>query len=193
MDQSLYEFILQNVAPSSFSVAKLAEHVFNKKYIVHIIGRSPYWFEREENGTLKRIDNVVIRNRLSNDFPDIIRKVREEFRKDLHNNSEYAKMEAIANNSQSIEALKLTLVSLAEKRRALREINRIDESREIDQQIKDTEAGIEYLTTKQNLQRSDIKDRKYAELVNIEDKLYNRNFKNDVIKDLEDILYEPHD
>jgi len=189
MDQDLYDFVVNYIAPNSASVAKLAARIFDKKYVVHIIGRKRYWFERESGNKFKPIVDIIIRNRLTNELPDIIRSVREQFK----NDPEYTKMEAIANNSQSIEALKLTLASLAEKRKSLREINKIDESREIDQKIKDAEAGIEYLTTQQNLQRSDIKDRKYSVLVNIEDKLYNRSFKNDVIKDLEDILYEPHD
>lgn len=190
MDQSLYKFILDNVGPSSFSVAKLAECVFNNKYVVHIIGRTATWFEREDDGTFKRIDSVVIRNRLSNEFPDIIRQARDQFKHKIM--PEYAKMEAIEEDSKSINALKLTLTQLVEKRHNLREINKIDDARVIEQQIKDTESGIEYLTNKQNLQRSDINDRKYSDLVNIEDKLYNLKFKNNVIKDLEDILYEPH-
>ena len=189
MDQTLYDFVLNEIGPNSASVAKLAARIFDNKYVVHIIGTKRCWFERELGNKFKPTVDIIIRNRLTNELPDIIRKAREQFKSD----PEYAKMEAIANNSQSIEALKLTLLSLIEKRKGLREINKIDESREIDQKIKDTEAGIEYLTTKQNLQRSDIKDRKYSELVNIEDKLYNRKFKNDVIKDLEDILYEPYD
>jgi hypothetical protein len=188
MDQALYDFVLNEIGPSSASVAKLAARIFDKKYLVHIIGRKRQWFEREPGNKFKPIVDIIIRNRLTNELPDIIRSVREQFK----NDPEYTKIDDMCY-SQSLDAIKLTLVSLIEKRRALREINKIDESREIDQQIKDTEAGIEYLTTKQNLQRSDIKDRKYSVLVNIEDKLYNRSFKNDVIKDLEDILYEPHD
>ena len=188
MDQTLYDFIIKEIGPNSRSVAKIAAHIFDKKYVFHIFGKRKYWFEREPGNNLKTIPDIIIRNRLTNELPDIIRNVREQFK----NNPEYTKIDDMYY-FQSIKHLQLNLVDLAEKRKGLRELNKIDESREIDQQIKDTESGIEYLTNKQNIQRSDIKDRKYAELVNIEDKLYNRSFKNDVIKDLEDILYEPHD
>ena len=49
------------------------------------------------------------------------------------------------------------------------------------------------MTVYQDRERYDIKDKKYAELLNAEKKLYNRTFKNHVMKDLEEILYEPHD
>ena len=189
MDQELYDFVVNDIAANSASVAKLAARIFDKKYLVHIIGRKRQWFEREQANKFKPIVDIIIRNRLTNELPDIIRNVREQFK----NNLEYTKIDDMSIESQNIKMVQLKLVDLAEKRKGLRELNKIDESREIDQQIKGNESVIEYLIMKQNRQRSDIKDRKYAELVSIEDKLYNRSFKNDVIKDLEDILYEPHD
>ena len=189
MDQSLYDFVIKEIGPNSRSVAKIAAHIFDKKYVFHIFGKRKYWFEREAGNNLNTIPDIIIRNRLTNELPDIIRNVREQFK----NNLEYTKIDDMSIESQNIKMVQLKLVDLAEKRKGLRELNKIDESREIDQQIKGNESVIEYLIMKQNRQRSDIKDSKYAELVSIEDKLYNRSFKNDVIKDLEDILYEPHD
>ena len=180
MDQSLYDFVIKEIGPNSRSVAKIAAHIFDKKYVFHIFGKRKYWFEREAGNNLNTIPDIIIRNRLTNELPDIIRNVMEKFKAD----PEYIKIEAMFNTIQTIDAMQFTLTNLVEKRKGLREI---------DQQIKDIETAIEYLTAKLNIQRSDIKSCKYAELVYIEDKLYNRYFKNEIMKDLEDILYEPHD
>ena len=188
LDKDLVSFVLHSMAPTHNHVARLMKRMFQDTYRASVNTRSTDWFEFNKDLHLwKRINQAIpLRNLMSNDVADVIRKAREQFKSD----PEYAKMEAIANNSQSIEALKLTLASLAEKRKSLREINKIDESKEIDQQIKDTESGIEYLTNKQNLQRSDVKDRKYSELVNLEDKLYNCGFKESVMKECIGLFYE---
>jgi hypothetical protein len=183
MDEALYEFVLNEIGPNSVSVAKIAARIFDKKYVFHIFGKRKYWFEREPGNKLKVIPDIIIRNRLINELPDIIRNVREKYKAD----PEFMKIEAMFKTLQSIDAMNFTLLSLTEKRKGLREI---DESREIDQQIKDAEASIEHLTIKQNIQRSEIKDRKFADLVYVEDQLHNRRFKNEVMKDLEHVLYE---
>ena len=180
MDQTLYDFIINEIGPNSRSVAKIAAHIFDKKYVFHIFGKRKYLFEREAGNNLNTIPDIIIRNRLTNELPDIIRNVMEKFKAD----PEYIKIEAMFNTIQTIDAMHFTLTNLSEKRKDLREI---------DQQIKETETSIEFLTAKLNIQRSDIKSCKYAELVYIEDKLYKCYFKNEIMKDLEDILYEPHD
>ena len=180
MDQTLYDFVVNEIGPNSRSVAKIAAYIFNKKYVFHIFGKRKYWFEREPGNNLNTIPDIIIRNRLTNELPDIIRNVRDKFKAD----PEYIKIQAMFDTIQTIDAMNFTLTSLSEKHKGLPEI---------DQQIKDTEASIEYLTAKLNIQRSDIKSCKYAELVYIEDKLYKCYFKNEIMKDLEDILYEPHD
>lgn len=189
MDQALYDFIINTIGPHSRSVAKIAAYIFNKKYVFQIYGKRKYWFEREPGNKYKLIPDIVIRNRLSNELPDIIRNVREKYKAD----PEVMKIEAMFNTIQSIDRMKFTLLTLTETCKDLRELNKIDESREIDQQIKETEATIEDLTTKQNIQRSEIKDRKFADLVYVEHKLYNQRFKSEIMKDLEDILYELND
>ena len=188
LDKDLVNYVLHSMAPTHNHVARLMKRMFQDTFRASVNTRSTDWFEFSKDLHLwKRINQAIpLRNLMSNEVADVIRKAREQFKSD----PEYAKMESIANNSQSIEALKLTLTNLAERRKALREINKIDESREIDQQIKDTESGIEYLTTKQNLQRSDVKDRKYSELVNLEDKLYNCGFKESVMKECVGLFYE---
>ena len=186
MDQDLYDFIINTIGPHSRSVAKIAARIFNKKYVFQIYGKRKYWFEREPGKKLNHIPDIIIRNRLTNELPNIIRNVREKYKAD----PEVMKIEAMFNTLQTIDRMKFTLLTLTETRKDLDEI---DESREIDQQIKDTEASIEYLTTKQNIQRSEIKDRKFADLVYVEHKLYNQRFKSEIMKDLEDILYELHD
>jgi hypothetical protein len=186
MDQALYDFIINTIGPHSRSVAKIAAYIFNKKYVFQIYGKRKYWFEREPGKKFTLIPGIIIRNRLTNELPNIIRNVREKYKAD----PEVMKIEAMFNTLQTIDRMKFTLLTLTETRKDLREI---DESREIDQQIKETEATIEHLTTKLNMQRSEIKDRKFADLVYVEHKLYNQRFKSEIMKDLEDILYELND
>jgi len=188
LEKDLVSFVLHSMAPTHNHVARLMKRMFQDTFRASVNTRSTDWFEFAKDLHLwKRINQAIpLRNLMSNEVADVIRKAREQFKSD----PEYAKMESIANNSQSIEALKLTLANLADKRRNLREINKIDDAREIEQQIKDTESGIEYLTNKQNLQRSDVKDRKYSELVNLEDKLYNCGFKESVMKECVGLFYE---
>ena len=84
------------------------------------------------------------------------------------------------------------LNELNDKNNNLKLMNSIDEAKYIHSQIIDTESAIKFLTNKQQLKRSDIIDKKFSGLVQLETKLYNYNFKNQVIKELEDIYYQPY-
>ena len=129
---------------------------------------------------------MALRNKISMEVADVIADARSRFRRD----PEYNKMEAVANNNKSIEALTLTLKQLVEKRSNLKDLNKIDDAREIDSQIRDTESSIELITKKQELQRADVKDKKFSELTELENKLYNSGFKDSVMKECIGLFYE---
>jgi hypothetical protein len=189
MDQTLYEYITESsIGASPYIAAKIAEFIFKKQYVVHKVGRNNEWFEKNADGTLNRIDDVIIRRRLSSDVAIIVSQARERFK----NDPEYNKIGAFISNNKSLDALNLTLKQLAEKRSILTATNRIDEAKVINNQIIDTESAIEFLTHKQNLQRTDMKDIVFSGLTQLENKLYNYSFKNQVIKELEDIYYQPY-
>lgn len=187
MNQSLYERVVNDTIPNSASVAKLAAHIFYNKYVFRKIGKKMGWFERESDNKFKPIVDLVIRNRLTNELTNIIRNAREQLQIDRN----YPNTEEVC--SLSLISIQEKLNNLVEKRKTLRKLNKIDESLEIDKEINETETIINYMTVYQDRERYDIKDKKYAELLNAEKKLYNRTFKNHVMKDLEEILYEPHD
>lgn len=191
MDQALYEYITESSGGASPHIAaKIAEFVFKKQYVVHKVGRNNEWFEKNADGTLNRIDDVIIRRRLSSDVADVISQAREKIKKD--GLSELNKVEVFASINKSLESLNISLKELNEKSNNLKLVNRIDEAKSIHSQIIDTESAIEFLTNKQHLMRSDIIDKKFSGLVQLENKLYNYNFKNQVIKELEDIYYQPY-
>ena len=189
MDQALYEYITESSGGASPHIAaKIAEFVFKKQYVVHKVGRNNEWFEKNADGTLNRIDDVIIRRRLSSDVAVVVSQARERFK----NDPEYNKMDAFASNNKSLNALDLTLKQLSEKRSNLIGMNKIDEVKIVNNKIAETESAIEFLRHKQNLQRADVKDTVFSGLVQLENKLYNYNFKNQVIKELEDIYYQPY-
>ena len=190
MDQELYEYIIGGAFgdASPHIAAKIAEHVFKKQYVVHKNGKNNVWFEKDIDGTLKRIDDVIIRRRLSSDVADAIALARMRFK----NDPQYNKMGAFISNNKSLDSLNLTLKELSEKRNIIISMNKVNEAKLIDAQIVDTESAIEFLRNKQNLERADVKDKVFSGFTQLENKLYNYNFKNQVIKELEDIYYQPY-
>ena len=188
LEKDLVSFVLHSMAPTHNHVARLMKRMFQDTYRAAVNTRSTEWFEFVTDLHLwKKINQgISLRNKISNDVADVISLARERFKHD----PEYNKMEAFASNNKSLEALNLTLAQLAEKRNSLRDMNKIDEAKLIDAQIVDTESAIEFLTNKQNLQRADVKDRKFSELTELENKLYNCGFKESVMKECIGQFYE---
>jgi hypothetical protein len=98
-------------------------------------------------------------------------------------------MESIASNNNSLEALNQVLKTLINKKNELRDANCIDDAVNIENQIRDTEISIDLIARKQDLQRADLRDRKFAELAEVEDKLYTTRFKDGVMKELAGFFY----
>jgi hypothetical protein len=188
MDENTYELII-NSAKHPMGIAKIAEVIFNGKYKVHIIQRRVTWFEKEDDGTFKIIDDVIIRRKLSSDdFINLIVMARDKFK----NNTKDINLEEMMSNHKSLDVLNKNLLELVEKRKELREQNKIDEARSVEAQIKNAEDTIKYTKDKIDLYRLEIKDTIFSRLTQMENNLYNIDFKNKVVKELADILYQPN-
>ena len=188
LEKDLVSFVLHSMAPTHNHVARLMRRMFQDTYRAAVNTRSTEWFEFATDLHLwKKINQgISLRNKISNEVADVITLARERFKHD----PEYNKIEAFASNNKSLDALNLTLKQLAEKRVSLKDMNKIDEAKLIDAQIVDTESAIEFLTNKQNLQRADVKDKKFSELTELENRLYNCGFKESVMKECIGLFYE---
>jgi len=188
IEKDLVSYVLHCISPTHNHVARLMKRMFQDTYRAAINNRSTDWFEFNADLHLwKRINQgMSLRNKISLDVADMIMLARERFKHD----PEYNKMEAIATNNNSLSALNASLTELIEKRKALREQNKIDEGRELDSQIKDAESAIDFITKKQELQRADVKDKKFSELTELENRLYNCGFKDSVMKECIGLFYE---
>ena len=188
IEKDLVSYVLHCISPTHNHVARLMKRMFQDTYRAAVNNRSTDWFEFNADLHLwKRINQgMSLRNKISLDVADMIMLARERFKHD----PEYNKMEAIATNNKSLEALNLTLTQLIEKRKGLRDQNKIDEGKEVDSQIRDTEAAIDFISKKQELQRADVKDKKFSELTELETKMYNCGFKDSVMKECIGLFYE---
>ena len=188
LEKDIINYVLHYVTPTHNHVARLMKRMFQDNYAASINSRSTEWFEFDSDKHMwKKINQgVALRNKISLEVADIVMEARNRFKRD----PEYNKMEILATNNKSIEALTMTLNQLVEKRSSLKEINKIDDAREVDAQIRDTEAAIDFITKKQELQRADVKDKKFAELTELEMKLYNSGFKDSVMKECIGLFYE---
>jgi hypothetical protein len=81
------------------------------------------------------------------------------------------------------------MLSLIEKKKNLQELNRVDEIKNVEVQIREAESSIDMITKKQDLQRADVRDRVFSQLADVEMKLYNSTFKNGVMKELIGFFY----
>jgi P4 family phage/plasmid primase-like protien len=188
LEKDIVNYVLHSVLPTHNHVARLMKRMFQDSYRAAINTRNTDWFEFDTQLHLwKRINQgIVLRERISLDVADMIAKAKLKFK----HSPEYAKMETIANNSKAIEALTLTLEQLVEKRTSLRDSNRIDEAHDIDKQIIEAESGIDYITKKQELSRSEVKDKRLSDLAELEMKLYASGFKDSVMKECIGLFYE---
>jgi P4 family phage/plasmid primase-like protien len=188
IEKDIVNYVLHYVTPTHNHVARLMKRMFQDNYAASINSRSTEWFEFDPDRHLwKKINQgVALRNKISIEVADIVMEARNRFKRD----PEYNKMELLATNNKSIEALNMTLKALVEKRIGLKEVNKIDDAREVDAQIRDTEAALDLITKKQELQRADVKDKKFAELTELEMKLYNSGFKDSVMKECIGLFYE---
>jgi hypothetical protein len=186
----IYRYIIDYASPTHNGIAKIVYKAFQKEYCVHLLGKTNktvQWFKIEHDKQLSPIDDIIIKRRLSTDIADLV----SEARRRIKSTSEYENIEVLGTNNKSIEALNSTLRNLIKKKTELCVNGMIDEAREVDTEIKDTEAAIELITKRQELMRIDARADKFKYLVIIEDKLYNSNFKDGIMKELVELFYKP--
>jgi len=188
LEKDLINYVLHYVSPTHNHVARLMKRMFQDNYVASLGGRSTEWFEFDPDRHMwKKINQgVALRNMISLEVADMVMEARNRFKRD----PEYNKMETLATNNKSLEALTMTLNQLVQKRVACREINKIDEAREVDLEIRQVESDIEQISKRQELMRADVKDKKFAELTELEMKLYNSGFKDSVMKECIGLFYE---
>ena len=192
-ERDIINYILHNTLPTHNHVGRLMKRMFQDNYAASINARSTEWFEfLPEMHRWKKINQgIALRNKISGgghglEVTDMIAAARQRFK----TSPEFTRMEAIASASKSLEALQVVLRGLIEKKKTLRDLNKIDETREVDVQIREAESSIDMITKKQDLQRADVRDRKFAELADLEGKLHNCGFKDAVMKECQGLFYE---
>ena len=193
IEQDIHNYILHFTCPTHNHVARLMKRVYQDNYTASVSSRYTDWFEYNQNThRWKKINQgIELKNKISArgggmEIADLIFSARQYFKK----SPEFAKIETIANNNANIEVLSALLKTLLDKRRTLRDLNKIDETREIDIEIKNTEANIELIRQKQEMNRTEVREKKFAELSELEIKLYNSGFKDSVMKECIGLFYE---
>jgi len=193
IEQDIHNYILHFTCPTHNHVARLMKRVYQDNYTASVSSRYTDWFEYNQNThRWKKINQgIELKNKISArgggmEIADLIFSARQYFKK----SPEFAKIETIANNNANIEVLSALLKTLLDKRRTLRDLNKIDETRDIDVEIKNTEANIELIRQKQEMNRTEVRERKFAELSELETKLYNSGFKDSVMKECIGLFYE---
>jgi phage/plasmid-associated DNA primase len=188
IEKDLVDYVLHHVMPTHNHVARLMKRMFQDQYRCSIETRATNWYEyNDELHQWKRINQgVELRNKISIEVADMVMEARNRFKRD----PEYTKLETFAASNKSLEAIQATLKELVERRRVAREQNKIDESIKIDGEIKDAEASIDLLTKRQELARADVRDKKFSDLTELENKLYNSGFKDSVMKECAGLFYE---
>ena len=187
LEKDLINFILHSTTPTHNHVARLMKKMFQDNYRASVDSRKTEWFEFNETQHLwKKINQgVALRNKISLEVADIVMEARNRFKRD----PEYNTMTNLASLSSSVEAMTMTLKSLVEKRASVRSQD-INKAIELDKEIRTTEEVINSIKQKQDLQRSEVKDKKFAELTDMEMKLYNCGFKDGVMKEAIGLFYE---
>jgi P4 family phage/plasmid primase-like protien len=193
IERDVISYILHYTSPSHNHVARLMKRMFQDNYAASINARSTEWFEYNAEGhRWKKINQgVALRNKISGDGKDVevvemIFKATDTFRK----SQEYNNLENMVSNSKSIDALKIVLKEQLDKKKQLRDTNKIDAAYEVEKQIRDTETSIDSLSRKQELNRQEVRDKKLSELNDLRGKLLNSGFKDSVMKECQGLFYE---
>ena len=193
LEEDVADYILHSTAPTHNHVARIMKRIYQDNYAASVNSRHTDWYEFNSSmHKWKKINQgIELRNKISSkgsglEVTDLIQSARQRFK----GGAEYAKIEQFGSNSKSIEALNATLKDLVDRRAVLRDMNKIDDARELDQQIKEAESSIELITRRQEMTRADVRDKKFAELTELEMKLYNSGFKDSVMKECIGLFYE---
>lgn len=188
IEKDLVDYVLHHVMPTHNHVARLMKRMFQDKYKCAVETRAVYWYEfSEELHQWKRINQgIELLNKISIEVADMVTEARNRFKRD----PEFTKLEALASSKQSLDALTDILNGLLEKKKDLRDQNKIDESIQVEKEIKAQEENIEQIKKRQELARADVRDKKFSDLTELETKLYNHGFKDSVLKECVGLFYE---
>ena len=188
LERDIIDYVLHYVTPTHNHVARLMRRMFQDNYAASVNQRHTEWYEfNTEHNIWKKINQgMALRNKISIEVANMIAEAKSRFKKD----PKYTTMVAVATASKSIESLGTTLNALVQKRTACTEANKIDEATTITAEIRTIENDIEQITKRQELMRSEIKDKKFQELTELETKLYNSGFKDSVMKECAGLFYE---
>jgi hypothetical protein len=172
------------ISPTHYGVAEFVHKLFKDEYKCKIIKKSYVWFHKEEDGSWKKINEILVRNRLSTDVVNAIALHRHKFK-----NTRKTQLDEIVSYSKSLEPCQLLLGELNEKKKLLIDQNKIQEIGAVDTQIRELECTINMITKKQKLEADVVRDRVFSEYAEAEGKLYNSTFKNGVMKELAGFFY----
>jgi P4 family phage/plasmid primase-like protien len=193
IERDINSYILHFTSPTHNHVARLMKRVYQDNYAAAVSSRFTDWYEyNTRNHRWKKINQgIELKNKISArggamEIADLISSARQSFMK----SAEYLKLETIVNNDANIKTLSERLTELIGQRRIMRDQNKIDDVRDVDNEIKKTEEYIHLIQQKQALSRTEVRDRKFAELTDLELKLYNSGFKESVMKECIGLFYE---
>ncbi len=193
IERDINNYILHFTSPTHNHVARLMKRVYQDNYAAAVSSRFTDWYEyNTRNHRWRKINQgIELKNKISArggamEIADLIGSARQSFMK----SPEYLKLETIVNNDANIKTLSERLSELIAQRRIMRDQNKIDEIRDVDNEIKKTEEYINLIRQKQEMSRSEVRDKKFAELTDLESKLYNSGFKDSVMKECVGLFYE---
>jgi hypothetical protein len=176
---------LTSISPTHYGVAQFAYSLMKDQYKCTLVKKSYVWFQKQSDGSWKKIPDILVRNRLSTDVVDGIALCRQNFKK----SPDYTRIESITSRSKSLENLHVVLRSLIDEKRTLQEAGNNDDIKEVNVKIRDTESSIDRITKVMDFQRAEVRDRVFSEYAEAEGKLYNSTFKNGVMKELAGFFY----
>ena len=181
---SIVEEDVHLISPTHYGVAEFVHKLFKDEYKCKIVKKSYVWFHKQEDGSWKKINEILVRNRLSTDVVNRIALHRQKFI-----NTRKIQLDAIVSYSKSLEPYELLLGELNEKKKMLIDQNKIEEIRSVETQIREIECTIDIITKKRKLQDDCVRDRVFTDYAEAEGKLYNSTFKNGVMKELTGFFY----
>jgi len=104
-----------SISPTHYGVAKFIHHLYKNEYKYYLVGRSKTWHQKQEDGTFKDINSVLIRNRISTDIVSALGDLKNKFK----NDTAFGLSDSVRPNSRSLEALQNILNELNQRRQNL--------------------------------------------------------------------------
>lgn len=217
-----------SISATHYGVAKFMYNIFKNEYKCNLVKKTKSWFQKQEDGTFKEINPILIRNRISTDLVSALINLRNKFKSDttIGSTVSISHNHRIISRNVSLEALRSVINQLNQRKQNLinqhpqiennqsyhvetvqdpitysndldnastllpeQNLSAMNEIREINKKIHETEKSIDLIEKVQELQRGDIRDKIFANFADVESKLYNSSFKDGVMKELVELFY----